>query len=117
MVLILFFFSSSLIQFSIYLDCAKKSSKKRVEKSNATSLSSENRESSESSENDSNEPPFKKTKSNSQAKLTTTIRSQNQEFHDLREKIKNCVGKEVQQIILKDNDQSVPRDKTDVNIL
>ncbi|XP_055305205.1 poly [ADP-ribose] polymerase 1-like [Sitodiplosis mosellana] len=87
------------------IDCAKKSIKKRVKNSNVSAVSSEH------SDNGDHEPPSKKIKPNSQDnKLDTVIRNQNEEFHDLREKIKENVDKDSRKSILRYNAQSVPRD-------
>lgn len=72
---------------------------------------------SSGSEGENIEPALKKKKSNLQDKhdeLDTLIRQQNEEFHKLREQIKEFVGIEGQKFILNYNIQYVPRDRKEV---
>lgn len=64
--------------------------------------------------NTDSQPPSKKRKSALQDELDTSIRSQNEELHDLREQINEYLDKDSQIQILKQNQQSVPRDKIEV---
>lgn len=86
----------------------------RVKKTNVNAVSSE---SSENNDDEESVPPSKRIKPNSQERLTKAMRSQNQEFHNFRDQIKEYVDQGSQKTILKYNTQSVPRDKIEVNTL
>lgn len=62
------------------------------------------------------EPVSKKRKSDQQDELNTSIRQQNEEFHELRKQIDEYLSKECQKQILKHNHQFVPRDQKEVHI-
>lgn len=88
----------------------KRNRKKRARQCHTIASSSD----SENTENALNGPATKKMKSDSEDVLDTLIRTQNEELHDLREKIKEGVDKNSLISILKYNEQSVPRDKVQV---
>lgn len=91
----------------LFLDSTKANSRKRVKQPEPNADSG--------SEND--EPVSKKRKSDFQGEydeMELSIRRQNEGFHKLCEQINESIDKEGQVIILKHNNQYVPRDKKEV---
>lgn len=73
--------------------------------------------SASTSEIENNKPVSKKRIQDFQGEqdeLDTSIRQQNEEFHELRKQINEYLSKESQKFLLKHNDQYVPRDKDEV---